>query len=166
MSLLRSARNDGARWKAERQSPCTIAGMCRFAAIVAVIVLTSGCNRDSSAQFRALSDEFVYTTLSFSPVAATGTGLHQYNNQNLDELLDDLSPAGLGRQRQFYDGFQNRIDALPAGSLNAEDNADLSIIRDQIALARLDLDEVQNGRHNPTLYVETLGNAFFSPYVL
>lgn len=140
--------------------------MCRFAAIVAVIVLTSGCNRDSSASFRALSDEFVYTTLSFSPVTATGTGLHQYNHQKLDELLDDLSPAGLDRQRQFYDSFQQRLDALPAGSLTTEDNADLAIVRDQMALARLDLNEIQSARHNPTLYVETLGNAFFSPYVL
>jgi uncharacterized protein (DUF885 family) len=129
-------------------------------------VLTSACNRDPAAQFRALSDEFVYTTLSFSPVGATGAGFHQYNNLNLDELLDDLSPAGLDRQLQFYGNFQKRLDALPADSLSAEDRADLSIIRDQTALAQLDLNEVQSARHNPTLYVETLGNAFFSPYVL
>jgi len=128
--------------------------------------VTSGCHRDSAAPFRAISDDFVYSTLSFSPVAATGAGLHQYHNQNLDELLDDLSPEALDRQRQFYDAFQKRIDSLPANSLNAEDRADLSIIRDQIALALLDLNEVQSARHNPTLYVETLGNAFFSPFVL
>lgn len=128
--------------------------------------MTSACNRDPSVQFQALSDEFVNTTLSFSPITATGVGLHQYNNQNLDDLLDDVSPAGLDRQRQFYQGFQKRLAVLPAGSLTAQDRADLTIIQDQIALSLLDLDEVHSHLHNPTLYVEALGNALFNPSVL
>jgi uncharacterized protein (DUF885 family) len=126
----------------------------------------SGCNGDRSAQFRALSDEFVYTTLSFSPVSATGIGLHQYNNQNLDDQLDDLSPAALERQRQFYNGFQQRLAALKSEDLTPEDRADRTIIEDQIALSLLDLDEIHSGLHNPTGYVEMLGNAFFNHYVL
>lgn len=126
----------------------------------------SGCNRDRSAQFRALSDEFVYTTVSFSPVSATGIGLHQYNKQNLDDELDDLSPGAQDQQRQFYNGFQQRLAALKAEDLTPEDRADRGIIEDQIALALLDLNEIHSALHNPTLYVETLGNAFFNHYVL
>ena len=135
-------------------------------AIVVGLLVISGCNRDRSAQFHALSDEFVYTTLSFSPVGATGNGLHQYNGQNLDEMLDDLSPAALDRQRQFYEGFRQRLSGMERGALTAPDRADLTILQDQIALALLDLNEIHNALHNPTLYVETLGNAFFNPYVL
>lgn len=126
----------------------------------------SSCNRSPAPQFQALSDEFVNTTLSFSPITATGVGLHQYNNQNLDDLLDDISPAAFDRQRQFYENFRQRLNALPADSLTAEDRADRTIIQDQIALALLDLNEVHSSAHNPTVYVEGLGNALFNPYVL
>lgn len=140
--------------------------MPKIVAILVLILVASGCHRDSSSRFRALSDEFVYTTLSFSPVGATGAGLHRFANQNLDEQLDDSSAAGLDRQRRFYEGFRQRLDGLATDALTAEDRADLEIIRDQIALALLDLDEIHSARHNPTRYVETLGNALFNPYIL
>ena len=47
-----------------------------------------------------------------------------------------------------------------------EDRADLAIIHDQISLALLELQSIQSYRHNPTLYVELIGNALYSPYVL
>ena len=135
-------------------------------ALVCLAVLGVACSRRPPENFSRLSDEFVYTTLAFSPVGATATGLHQYNQQNLDDLLDDVSPAAFDRQRQFYTGFRQRLAALDSASLSAEDRADLSMIQDQISLALLDLDEIHSHSHNPTIYVETLGNAFFSPYVL
>ena len=97
---------------------------------------------------------------------ATSVGLHQYQGQNLDNLLDDTSPENLDRQRQYYERFRERLDALNANRLTAEDQADLNILRDQVSLALLDLNESHSHLHNPTLYVETLGNALFSPYVL
>ena len=140
--------------------------MLRYAAVLVLLLLTSACQHTSPGEFQNISDEFVYTTLSFSPVAATGTGLHEYKGQHLDDLLDDLSPAGLERQRQFYARFRQRLSALASGSLSAEDRADLSILQDQIGLAELDLNEVHSHLHNPTIYVELLGNAFFNPDVL
>src|SRR6516165_12788677 len=99
--------------------------MPKIVAILVLILVASGCHRDSSSRFRALSDEFVYTTLSFSPVGATGAGLHRFRNQNLDEQLDDSSAAGLDRQRRFYEGFRQRLDGLATDALTAEDRADL-----------------------------------------
>jgi uncharacterized protein (DUF885 family) len=130
------------------------------------LLLAAGCGPSPSERFARLSDEFVYTTLSFSPAGATSVGLHQYNNQNLDDLLDDASPASLEKQRQFYHSFRDRLGALDAARLTAEDRADRRIIEDQIALALLDLEEVHSEQHNPTTYVETLGNALFNPFVL
>ncbi len=134
--------------------------------IIMSIIIASGCGRPAP-DFTKLTEEFVYTTLSFSPVAATATGLHEYNGQHLDELLDDMSPAAVDHRRQFYEGFQRRLgeqvkrEALPAAS-----QADFDIIRDQISLALLDLQEIQSHLHNPTLYVELVGNGLFNPFVL
>ena len=128
--------------------------------------MLEGCNRNSSVDFGKLSDEFVYTSLAFSPAAATAAGLHEYDNQKLDNLLDDFSPAALDKQRRFYDRFRQRLNGLKSGTLSRQERADLAILQDQISLALLDLNALHTPLHNPTLYVETLGNALFSPYVL
>ena len=140
--------------------------MTKLVAILPLLLFAAGCGPNSSEQFARLSEEFVYTTLSFSPATATGVGLHQYNNQNLDDLLDDVSPASLEKQRQFYRGFRDRLGALDTARLTAQDRADLRIIQDQIALSLLDIEEIHSEQHNPTTYVETLGNALFNPFVL
>ena len=140
--------------------------MTKLVAILPLLLFAAGCGPNSSEQFARLSEEFVYTTLSFSPATATGVGLHQYNNQNLDDLLDDVSPASLEKQRQFYRGFRDRLGALDTARLTAQDRADLRIIQDQSALSLLDIEEIHSERHNPTTYVETLGNALFNPFVL
>jgi uncharacterized protein (DUF885 family) len=117
--------------------------------------------------FSKLAEEFVYTTLSFSPSAATSAGLHQYQGRNLDQLLDDLSPAALDHHRAWYEDFRKRLESeVQAGTLPPESRADHRIVEDQTALALLDLQEIQSHLHNPTMYVELVGNALFSPFVL
>lgn len=128
--------------------------------------MLTACNSNAPVDFSKLSDEFVYTSLAFSPSAATSAGLHEFNNQKLDDMLDDFSPSALDRQRQFYEGFRERLGGLKSDAMPAEDRADLAILRDQISLALLDLNAIHSALHNPTMYVETLGNALFSPYVL
>ena len=134
----------------------------------------AGCGRRKMPEaFASLAEEFVYSTLALSPVSATATGYHVHKDpktgaeRKLDEMLDDLSPAGIDQQRQFYTGFRRRLsDAVDPAQLEPEDRADFDIIQDQIALNLLELDEIQNYRHNPTLYVELIGNALFNPHVL
>jgi uncharacterized protein (DUF885 family) len=141
--------------------------MPKVAALVVLALMAAGCGgRNSVENLSGLSDEFVFTTLSFSPSVATGVGLHQYRNRKLDDLLDDMSPRALDEQRRFYEGFAARLGKLDAGRMSAEDRADLGVIRDQIALSLLDLNTIHSYQHNPTVYVEALGNALFSPYVL
>ena len=105
-------------------------------------------------------------SLAISPVTATATGYHRHNGISLDDLLDDYSGPGIEAQRQFYRGFETRIAALQPTSLDQEQRADLEIIRNNLALALLDLDTIQSYKHNPTIYVELAGSALFSPYVL
>ena len=125
-----------------------------------------GCGKSPSQKLTALSEEFVYSSLAFSPSTATATGLHQYQKQNLDEMLDDFSEQNRARQRTFYEKFRDRLADLNSAGLTPEDRADLTILQDQIAINLLDLTEIHSHQHSPQMYVETLGNALFTPYVL
>ncbi len=131
------------------------------------MVLAAGCSRKPPESLAQLRDEFVYELLAFSPTTATQVGYHQHKGVNLDSQLDNLSQAELDRQRQFYRQFRQRLtQAVKPEELSAEDRADYDLISDQISLQLLELDEIQNWRHNPTVYVELIGNALFSPSVL
>ena len=140
--------------------------MIKLPAILCLIVCACGCGRNSSDEVAKLSDEFVYTTLSFSPSSATSVGLHEYKGQKLDDLLDDFSPATQDRHLRFYKDFDARLRRLKLDALPPEERVDATILQDQGALAELELSQIRSDLHNPTMYVETLGNALFSPFVL
>src|ERR1035437_5867297 len=140
--------------------------MAKFAALFSVILFAAGCGKSPSQKLTTLSEEFVYSSLAFSPSSATAAGRQQYKKQNLDEMLDDFSEQNLARQRTFYEKFRDRLADLNSADLTPEDRADLTILQDQIALNLLDLTEIHSHQHSPQLYVETLGNALFAPYVL
>jgi uncharacterized protein (DUF885 family) len=114
----------------------------------------------------ALTDDFVYESLALSPVSATSAGYHQHKGANLDEQIDDFSAAGIDQQHKFYTDFHNRLASIQQDSLSAEDRTDYQIIDNQVNLSLLDLEKIQSYRHNPTVYVELVGNALFNPFVL
>jgi len=116
--------------------------------------------------FGTLPDDFTRGLLALAPVAATQVGYHVHQGASLDEALDDYSAAGLESQRKFFRDFQKRLAALEAASLDAEQQADLEILRNNIGLWLLELETIQNYRHNPTVYVELAGNALYTPYLL
>jgi uncharacterized protein (DUF885 family) len=134
-------------------------------AIWLLAALAAGCGR-KAGDVTGLSEEFVYTSLSFSPVSAAAAGLHEYNGRRFDEMLDDYSPSALGRQRTFYEGFRARLARIEANRLAPQERADFAILRDQTELALFDLAEAESALHNPTVYVETLGNALFTPSIV
>ncbi|HYP08326.1 MAG TPA: DUF885 domain-containing protein [Bryobacteraceae bacterium] len=134
----------------------------------AVALVLAGCSADRPREpFAKLVDEFIYTSLYNSPVAATQYGYHRHGNIELDSMLDDFSPSSLERQRRWYQDLRLRLQgASDLATLSADDRADLDIIHDQISLALLELQTIQNFRHNPTLYVELVGNALYTPFIL
>ena len=140
--------------------------MAKSAWLLSLVLFAIGCGKTPAQKLTALSEEFVYGSLAFSPSAATAAGLHQYQKQNFDEMLDDFGAQSLAKQRTFYEKFGDRLADLKTGELTPEDRADLTILQDQIALNLLDLTEIHSHLHSPQLYVETLGNALFAPYVL
>jgi uncharacterized protein (DUF885 family) len=120
----------------------------------------------SESPFEQLVDDFVFGTLALSPTTATGVGYHVHHGTQLDDLLDDFSPAGIAAARTLQNDIEARIAKLDTSSLDAEQRADVEIMHDALGASRLELDEIQGYRHNPTTYVELLGNGLYSPYVL
>ncbi|MGP0074784.1 MAG: DUF885 domain-containing protein [Bryobacteraceae bacterium] len=120
----------------------------------------------AKADLRSLTDDFVYGSLALSPVSATSAGYHQHKGVNLDEQIDDFSAAGIDQQHKFYSDLHNQLAAIPQDSLSAEDRADFEIIDNNVNLSLLELEKIHNYQHNPTVYVELVGNALFNPFVL
>ena len=154
--------------------------MTRAIAVAALVLFVAACGQSPSSSSSTsaspqssrppdvdkLTDEFTRGSLALSPVSATQSGYHEHDGKVLDELIDDYSASGLDAQRNFFRGIQSRIDALDATRLDAEERADVQIMKNNVALALLELDTIQNYRHNPTIYVELAGNALYSPYIL
>lgn len=136
-----------------------------FFALLPLISLS--CSRKPPAQdFGKTAEEFVYKTLSFSPVTASGQGLHKYNGQDFDRELDDVSARAIQQQRDYYIDLHKRMESMDKNALTPEDRADYDIVDTQIGLALFDLDIAQSWRHSPQSYVELLGSALFNPFVL
>ena len=130
-------------------------------------IFLSSCNRESPAgQFDKITEDYLYGSLSLSPVSATATGYHLHNGVPLDELLDDYSSGGLDQQRAFYKDFQLRVASLDVSKLDKEQHVDLDMMKSNAELALLELDTIQSYKHNPTVYVELVGNALYTPYML
>jgi uncharacterized protein (DUF885 family) len=131
-----------------------------------LILGVSGCARKPAPEFGKIAEEFVYKTLSFSPVTASGQGLHKYNGEDFDRELDDITFPTIQKQRDYYIDLHRRMEALDKNALSPEDRADYEIVDTQIGLALFDTDIAQSWRHSPQSYVELLGNALFNPFVL
>src|ERR1700730_6125117 len=143
----------------------------RIALVVAAVffICMTSCKQPAAPakpDLSSLTDDFVYGSLALSPVSATSAGYHEHKGVKLDEQIDDFSAPGIDQQHKFYSDFHNRLAAIREDSLSAEDRADYQIIDNGINLSLLELDKIQSYRHNPTVYVELVGNAIFNPFVL
>ena len=136
--------------------------------------LASAQNMKSSpqanAKFAEMSDRFVKDSLALSPVSASQAGYHKHTDPktgqtiDLDAQLDDVSPQGYAIQEKFYSDWRTRFQTqTPVASLNPQDAADFRLIDDQIGFNLLEFQKIQNYKHNPTGYVELLGNGLFLP---
>lgn len=141
-----------------------------FALVLLTTTLMSCSERKApaaaSAGFDQMVDDFVYGSLALSPVTANGSGYHAHNGKSMDEALDDFSAAGIEAARKFYTDFDTRLNALDQTALDKEQRADVAIMRNNIQLTLLDLNEIQSYKHAPQAYAELVGNALYTPYIL
>jgi hypothetical protein len=134
---------------------------------IVLSVSTISCGHSSpDSEFPKLTEEFVYKSLSFSPVYASSQGLHTYKGVSFDTQLDDMGFRAIQQQRDFYADFHKRLEGFDKKSLSPEDRADYEIIDAQIGLALFDTDMAQTWQRSPQTYVELIGNALYNPLLL
>ncbi len=130
--------------------------------------LPIGAQTRPADRFATLANEFVFTTLAFSPSGATQAGLHRYDDPrtgrtlNLDQMLDDYSPAAMARQRTFYENFRRRLARVAATGLDPQTQADYEILQNAINSAFFSMNDERFSSWRPQIYPENLGSALFS----
>jgi hypothetical protein len=77
--------------------------------VMMAVLLVENAFCETNPIFSKLEDEFIYTTLTFSPVSATSAGYHRHQGANLDRQLDDFGAASLDRQKKFYENIRGRL---------------------------------------------------------
>jgi uncharacterized protein (DUF885 family) len=149
---------------------CSLLLFCGILAMGQSMGTTADAGKKFVERFSELEDQFVKESLALSPVNASQAGYHQHVDAKtgktimLDAELDDVGPEGMAAQEKFYRDWRERFrKETPIASLNEQDAADYRLIDDQIALSLLEFDQIKSYRHNPTGYVELLGNALFLP---
>lgn len=135
-----------------------------FASLMMIVLCGCGPKAMDPQSFERLTGEFTQATLALSPVSATAAGYHQHAGQALDTLLDDYSADGVARQRKHYQEWKARLAGVDRKSLDAQAQADLDLMAGTVEASLLELDTLQSWRHNPTVYVELIGNAIFTPF--
>src|SRR3977135_4384928 len=112
--------------------------------VVVLLVCTSCGTKPVPPDFDKFTQDFIYSSLAFSPVTATATGYHKHIGVPLDELVDDHSAPAMETQRSIYMDFEKRLGDWDASKLDKEQQADLDIIRNNIAYSILELDTIQS----------------------
>jgi uncharacterized protein (DUF885 family) len=124
----------------------------------------------SDSAFAQLTGQFVKESLALFPVNASDAGFHAYTDPKtgksieLDAELDDVSAKGVAAQEAFYRAWRARFQKeTPIDRLDSQDSADYRLIDDNIALSLLEYEQIQSYKHQPQIYVETVGNGLFLP---
>jgi len=139
----------------------------KFALAVGLLAAAAACHRENTV-FPALANDFVYTTLSFSPAGATQVGLHTFvdaktkDTLHLDAMLDDFSPAALDHQRAYLRDFATRLAAIKRDGLDPQTQADYDLLSNAMKFATFSLDSERFYQRRPQLYPEILGSALFA----
>jgi uncharacterized protein (DUF885 family) len=138
-----------------------------FAAAALILALTAACSRGGD-RFPALANDFVFTSLSFSPSGATQVGLHVFvdpksgDTLRLDAMLDDFSPAAIARERSYYRSVDSQLTAIGRDRLDPQTQADYDLLYNGMKFAAFSLDSERFYQRKPQLYPEVLGSALFA----
>jgi uncharacterized protein (DUF885 family) len=139
-----------------------------IAVVAASLAAGATACRRGNTEFPRLANDYVYTTLSFSPAGATQVGLHVYvdattkDTLRLDAMLDDYSPAALGHQRAYLDRVEARLASIRRDGLDPQTQADYDLLSNALAFARFSIDSERFYQRRPQLYPEVLGSALFA----
>lgn len=153
-------------WRTAITASMVAATMLAAAAVPAASSAARPVKATAAAQADALVSDFVYQALALQPVTASWAGYHEHEGVRLDGQWDDYSAAGIAKRRQFARQLQRRLKALDGAPLDAERRADLDLVTNAVGLEALELDRIQDYRHNPTRYTQLVGDGLYTLFSL
>jgi uncharacterized protein (DUF885 family) len=108
--------------------------------------------------FGKLADEF-FDTFYFpvNPTTATVTGIHTYDSQ-----LEDYSRTGIDHQIATLQGFDKRVSAIDAATLDGTTRGDRELVLNYIHGTLLTLQTIRPWEKNPDSYSGGITNSAFA----
>ena len=136
--------------------------------ILALGIFAGGCSRQTPAmEFDKLTQDFIYGSLALVSGQRHGDRIPRARRRSAGRAGGRLQRRGLGPAANLLQGFPaagRRPGSRPSSTKSS--SADLDIMKNNVDLALLELDTIQSYKHNPTVYVELVGNALYTPYML
>ena len=108
---------------------------------------------DGRAEYEAFVTDFFSGFFDRFPVTATMLGEH-----GGDGRWPALDPASEADHLAWIEGMQSRADALQSADLDVDAKVDLGILRDQLALAHLELADEARWSSDPLAWTTLVGN--------
>ena len=104
--------------------PSTPPSLVRFLTVLLLIVVTPSTARCApSPELAKLCDEYWQGSLRANPTYATSIGERRF-----DDLLPDITPAGIDRERKRLEGVLARARALDSAKLGGPDRLNRSVL--------------------------------------
>jgi uncharacterized protein (DUF885 family) len=107
-----------------------------------------------SEPFPHFVDDYLAYLHEVFPTQATLDGTHLH-----DDLLEDLSRAGVDAHVRALSGFGRRLRQIEAGTLPRIERIEHPIVASNIEARMFDFEEVGTWERNPQLYADTLGTS-------
>ena len=101
-----------------------------------------------------LADDYLDFLHESSPTAASGYGVHAY-----DDRVEDLARSAIEAQGRELGGFARRFDRIAAGSLTAEERLDRRLLADHVRARLFELEEVRPWERDPHYYAGLLATS-------
>lgn len=149
-------------------------------ALTAAMLTAAGCNVGVKPDeaLHKLAEPFPFQALQFTPILATSVGYHEHVEMTageksdaatkiqLDVLLDDFSPEGIQNRIKFNKDTLTQLEEIDRDQLRKDDFVDYLVIEKQLKKELFELEKVRSHEHNPTMYVELIGQALYAPMML
>ena len=107
--------------------------------------------------FDDLTSEFLKGYFAANPIAATGIGVHDYDN-----ILDDVGAQAAEKEGARLKLFKEQLAHLDPASLSKDKNIDFRILSENIDEALFGYEELRENEWNPMVYTGALGNSIAS----
>jgi uncharacterized protein (DUF885 family) len=124
--------------------------------LVFSLPVSAASNKQASANFDQLVDEYFDFHFQFHPTDATSNGFHQY-----DHKLEDYSANAVEREIAGLNQFKRKFERLSTSSLTQDSIADKDLLISSINGRLLELNDIQMWRKNPDSYSSNLSYSIF-----